>query len=208
VSVTVRATTPSAAARETSSNPRTRLNPQIAWVSASRENRASVVTARADFSPGAIDPLSRVRAPALDAGICEIRERAAERPGFASLWGPRTRRFDRSKRWRLTLRQKVPPGPAGLHRPRIYQWSARRARRAEFEKLHRSLRHGCGSRRCYGNRILERQDKIVSIAGIGAQAERARIGAAGLSHLILGATREQAGEEAVVPPGPLQLAFH
>jgi hypothetical protein len=30
----------------------------------------------------------------------------------------------------------------------------------------------------------------------------------GLSHLILGATREQAGEEAVVPPGPLQLAFH
>lgn len=136
------------------------------------------MTARADFSPGAIDPLSRVRAPALDAGICEIRERAAERPGFASLWGPRTRRFDRSKRWRLTLRQKVPPGPAGLHRPRIYQWSARRARRAEFEKLHRSLRHGCGSRRCYGNRILERQDKIVSIAGIGAQAERARIGAA------------------------------
>jgi hypothetical protein len=32
--------------------------------------------------------------------------------------------------------------------------------------------------------------------------------ASGLSHLILGATREQAGEEAVVPPGPLQLAFH
>jgi hypothetical protein len=40
------------------------------------------------------------------------------------------------------------------------------------------------------------------MAGLGAGAT------SGLSHLILGATREQAGEEAVVPPGPLQLAFH
>jgi hypothetical protein len=33
-------------------------------------------------------------------------------------------------------------------------------------------------------------------------------GGAGLSHLILRAARKQACKEAVVPPGPLQLAFH
>jgi ISXO2-like transposase domain len=38
-------------------------------------------------------------------------------------------------------------------------------------------------------------------------ATRPAVGS-GLSHLILRAAREQAGEEAVVPPGPLQLAFH